>query len=105
MKDQTILVIFEEQPQTPKVPDRPKRGLSERQRRRYAADHRRRDEHLCAGDRARRDYRGYRVVLVADALRSSSDETHDALMTFYHQRPSQQVETVDTETVLVNWNR
>lgn len=47
--------------------------------------------------------RGYRVVLVTDALCSSSDETHDALMTFYHQRLSQQVETADTETVLSNW--
>jgi nicotinamidase-related amidase len=47
--------------------------------------------------------RGYRVVVVTDALCSSSDETHDAAMTFYHQRLSQQVETVDTETVLSNW--
>lgn len=47
--------------------------------------------------------RGYRVVLVTDALCSSSDDTHDALMTFYHQRLSQQVETADTETVLSNW--
>ena len=48
--------------------------------------------------------RGYRVVVVTDALCSSSDETHDALLTFYHQRLSQQVETVDTETVLSNWS-
>lgn len=48
--------------------------------------------------------RGYRVVLVSDALCSSSDETHDALMTFYNQRLSQQVETADTETVLSIWN-
>lgn len=47
--------------------------------------------------------RGYRVVVVTDALCSSADETHDALMTFYHQRLSQQVETADTETVLSNW--
>ncbi|MDW6023156.1 isochorismatase family cysteine hydrolase [Mesorhizobium sp. BAC0120] len=47
--------------------------------------------------------RGYRVVLVTDALCSSSDEAHDALMTFYHQRLSQQVETADTKTVLSNW--
>jgi nicotinamidase-related amidase len=48
--------------------------------------------------------RGYRVVMVADALCSSSDETHEALMTFYNQRLSLQVETTDTETVLANWN-
>jgi nicotinamidase-related amidase len=47
--------------------------------------------------------RGYRVVVVTDAVCSSSDETHDALMTFYHQRLSLQVETADTETVLASW--
>ncbi|MCA0026606.1 MULTISPECIES: isochorismatase family cysteine hydrolase [unclassified Mesorhizobium] len=46
---------------------------------------------------------GYRVVLVTDALCSSSDATHDALMTVYHQRFAQQVETVEMETVLSNW--
>jgi nicotinamidase-related amidase len=29
---------------------------------------------------------GYRVVLVTDAICSSSDETHNALLTLYHQR-------------------
>jgi len=47
---------------------------------------------------------GYRVVLVTDALCSSSDATHDALLTVYHQRFAQQVETVEMETVLSNWN-
>jgi len=47
--------------------------------------------------------RGYRVVVVTDALCSSSDESHDALMTFYHERLSQQVETADTETLLSSW--
>lgn len=47
--------------------------------------------------------RGYRVVLVTDALCSSSDETHDALMTFYHQRLAQQVETAETDEVLQSW--
>ncbi|TIT56870.1 MAG: cysteine hydrolase, partial [Mesorhizobium sp.] len=46
---------------------------------------------------------GYRVVLVTDALCSSSDATHDALLTVYHQRFAQQVETVEMETVLSNW--
>ncbi|RWI94504.1 cysteine hydrolase family protein [Mesorhizobium sp.] len=46
---------------------------------------------------------GYRVVLVTDALCSSSDATHDALMTVYHQRFAQQVETVEMETVLSAW--
>jgi nicotinamidase-related amidase len=48
--------------------------------------------------------RGYRVVLVTDAICSSTDETHDALMTLYHRRFSMQVETVLMETVLENWN-
>ena len=47
---------------------------------------------------------GYRVVLVTDALCSSSDATHDALLTVYHQRFAQQVETVEMETVLSSWN-
>jgi nicotinamidase-related amidase len=46
---------------------------------------------------------GYRVVLVTDALCSSSDTTHDALMTLYRQRYSQQIETSDSETVLTCW--
>ncbi|UPT63893.1 MAG: cysteine hydrolase [Hyphomonadaceae bacterium JAD_PAG50586_4] len=40
--------------------------------------------------------RGYRVVIVSDALCSSSDETHDALMTLYRQRYTERVETVST---------
>ena len=47
--------------------------------------------------------RGYRVVVVDDALCSSSDETHDALMQLYGQRFSQQVETASTQEVLANW--
>ncbi len=46
---------------------------------------------------------GYRVILVTDALCSSSDATHDALMTVYHQRFAQQVETVEMEVVLSAW--
>ena len=47
--------------------------------------------------------RGYRVVVATDALCSSSDETHDAMMTLYHRRYGQQVETITTETILQNW--
>ena len=43
---------------------------------------------------------GYRVVVVTDALCSSSDATHDALLTVYHQRFGQQVETVEMEMLL-----
>lgn len=47
---------------------------------------------------------GYRVILAADALCSSADETHNALMTLYETRFSQQVEVVPTELVLANWH-
>jgi nicotinamidase-related amidase len=47
--------------------------------------------------------RGYRIVVATDALCSSTDETHDAMLTLYHNRYGQQVETVTTDTVLENW--
>jgi nicotinamidase-related amidase len=47
--------------------------------------------------------RGYRVVLVKDALCSSADETHDALMKVYHSRFSLQVELAEAEVVLAQW--
>lgn len=46
---------------------------------------------------------GYRVVIVADGLCSSSDEGHDSLLSLYSKRFSQQIETVDSETVLSAW--
>jgi len=47
--------------------------------------------------------RGYRVVLVTDAICSSADATHDALMELYRSRFSEQVEAVSVEEVLSNW--
>jgi nicotinamidase-related amidase len=46
---------------------------------------------------------GFRVVLAEDALCSSSDTTHDALLTLYRQRFSQQIEAADAETILRAW--
>lgn len=46
---------------------------------------------------------GYRVIVATDAVCSSSDECHDALMTLYHQRFSKQIEIADTETILHSW--
>jgi nicotinamidase-related amidase len=46
---------------------------------------------------------GFRVLLVTDALCSSADETHDAMMNVYENRLGQQVECVSTETILENW--
>lgn len=48
------------------------------------------------------DY-GYRCIVVTDAVCSSSDEGHDALMTVYERRFSLQVETALAETVLRLW--
>jgi nicotinamidase-related amidase len=47
--------------------------------------------------------RGFRVVLVMDALCSSSDETHDALMELYLTRFSEQVEVATTDEILGQW--
>lgn len=47
--------------------------------------------------------RGFRTIVVTDALCSSSDETHDALMLLYRSRYGQQVEIVDTDTLLEAW--
>jgi nicotinamidase-related amidase len=48
---------------------------------------------------------GLRVVIVDDAVCSSSDEGHDALMLLYHQRFSQQIATMTTDEVLAQWER
>ena len=47
--------------------------------------------------------RGYRIIVVTDGLCSSSDEAHDAMLTLYHGRYGQQVETVTTDTLLRSW--
>jgi nicotinamidase-related amidase len=46
---------------------------------------------------------GYRVILVTDAVCSSSDEGHDALLKLYRERYSLQIETADADTVLSGW--
>jgi nicotinamidase-related amidase len=47
--------------------------------------------------------RGFRTIVVTDAICSSSDDGHDALMQIYHQRFTEQVETADAEIVLSQW--
>ena len=47
--------------------------------------------------------RGYRVVVATDALCSSSDETHDAMMLLYANRYGQQVETAEAAEILTAW--
>jgi nicotinamidase-related amidase len=46
---------------------------------------------------------GYRVIVVRDAVCSSSDEGHDMLMRLYHTRYSEQIETADAEAILSRW--
>lgn len=47
---------------------------------------------------------GWRVILVRDAVCSSSDAGHDALLEVYHGRYSLQIETADAEDVLPQWS-
>jgi nicotinamidase-related amidase len=49
------------------------------------------------------DY-GFRVIIVTDAICSSSDEGHDALLKVYHRRYGEQIETVEAKTVLSTWS-
>jgi nicotinamidase-related amidase len=46
---------------------------------------------------------GYRVILVSDAVCSSSDEGHDSLLALYQRRYAEQIETADAATVLSCW--
>jgi nicotinamidase-related amidase len=46
---------------------------------------------------------GFRVIVVRDAVCSSSDEGHDALLALYQRRYSLQIETADGEEILRAW--
>jgi nicotinamidase-related amidase len=46
---------------------------------------------------------GYRVIVVRDAVCSSSDEGHDMLMRLYHTRYTRQIEIADAATILARW--
>lgn len=46
---------------------------------------------------------GLRVVVVTDALCSASDPSHDAVLSLYHDRFGQQIETAECEEVLDAW--
>jgi hypothetical protein len=43
------------------------------------------------------------VILVRDAVCSSSDEGHDALMHIYHRRYTEQIEVADANTIVARW--
>ncbi|WP_303699417.1 isochorismatase family protein [Brevundimonas naejangsanensis] len=46
---------------------------------------------------------GFRVIVVSDAVCSSSDQAHEALLDLYHDRFSQQIETAECDEVLEAW--
>ncbi len=46
---------------------------------------------------------GYRIVIAADAICSSSDPGHDALLTMYRQRFTQQIEIAGTAEIIAAW--
>ncbi|MFV3130905.1 cysteine hydrolase [Niveispirillum sp. KHB5.9] len=47
---------------------------------------------------------GFRTIIAADAICGSADETHDALVRFYHTRLSEQVEITSVEAILEGWH-
>ena len=47
--------------------------------------------------------RGFRIAIAADAISGSADETHDAAMTLYTSRFSEQVAVATTEEILAMW--
>lgn len=47
--------------------------------------------------------RGFRLILIKDALCSSSNRTHDELMDLYSSRFDTQIEVIDTDALLTNW--
>ena len=48
--------------------------------------------------------RGFRVVIVEDALCSSSDTGHEALMTMYRTRMQEQIELIDSSELAAVWH-
>lgn len=47
--------------------------------------------------------RGYRVIVAADAVCGSADETHDAAMTIFASRLGEQIELASVEEILDAW--
>jgi nicotinamidase-related amidase len=47
---------------------------------------------------------GFRVIIVEDALCSSFDAGHDALMTLYRNRFAEQIELVNSEELMSLWH-
>lgn len=48
--------------------------------------------------------RGFRVVVATDAVCSSADQTHDAVLTLFRSRLGQQIETATARQILEGWD-
>ena len=46
---------------------------------------------------------GYRVIVVRNAVCSSSDQGHDALITLFRQRYTEQIEVADAALIMERW--
>jgi nicotinamidase-related amidase len=46
---------------------------------------------------------GYRVIVVRDAVCSSSDTGHDALMKLYEVRYKEQIELAEAGAIIARW--
>ena len=46
---------------------------------------------------------GYPVIVATDAICSSADPSHDAVLRIYHQRFSQQIRTMSVEEIRAAW--
>jgi len=46
---------------------------------------------------------GFRVVVAADALCSSVDETHDDILHYFHKRLGEQIEVADVAEIIDGW--
>jgi nicotinamidase-related amidase len=47
--------------------------------------------------------RGYRVVVATDGMCSTSGQAHDAMLTLYNGRFSEQIEAVTSDVIIANW--
>ena len=46
---------------------------------------------------------GYRTIIVRDALASSADETHEALLMLYNRRFDIQIELTEADELIAAW--
>jgi nicotinamidase-related amidase len=46
---------------------------------------------------------GFRVIVATDALCSSVNHTHDAIIDFYHERLSEQIEAAEVDEIIDAW--